>query len=94
MKLQIFVLKHFNIEIDNIKLCLNVDKALDELRDWLENDNDLTNYSLVKYELDDESQDFEATQEYDLDELITVSGDEESDGDGVSVIDSDHEENV
>lgn len=79
---QIFILKHFNSDIDNIKVFTNVDAALDVLREWLDCDSDLMNYGISKYELNNETSEFEHVDELELDELIDINDDD------LSVIDS------
>ena len=80
----IYVISHRGeeLDIDKYKIFANVDKCLDTLRDWLEEDDFLLNYSIAKHELVEDTQTYESTHEYDLDELIDV------DDSDVSIIDS------
>lgn len=81
----IFVLKHYDTDIDNMKVFTNVDSALDALREWLESDPDLMNYALSKYELAPGDTEYEHADDYDLADLIDVG----ESNDDVSYIDSD-----
>lgn len=68
----LYILKHFDTDIDNFKIFTNVDSALNQLRQWLKDDDNLMCYALNKYELDTEKEEFISTHEFELDELIEV----------------------
>lgn len=88
---QIFILKHYDMEVDNFKIFTNVDDALNRLREWLDNDVFLMHYALSKYELAPGSSEYQHVKDYNLDELIDVS---EEDSDDISIIDSDRDESI
>ena len=83
---QIFILKHYDMEVDNFKIFTNVDDALNRLREWLDNDVFLMHYALSKYELAPGSSEYLHVKDYNLDELIDVSEEASED---ISVIDTD-----
>lgn len=83
---QIFILKHYDMEVDNFKIFTNVDDALNRLREWLDNDVFLMHYALSKYELAPGSSEYHHVKDYNLDELIDVSEEASED---ISVIDTD-----
>lgn len=82
----IFVLKHYDADIDNMKVFTNVDCALDALREWLECDPDLMNYALSKYECAPNDTEYEHMDDYDLSDLIDVN---ETNSDVSYITDSD-----
>lgn len=96
MAASIFILKHYDedgdSDIDRLKVYTNVDKALDTLREWLEDDGDLMNYAISKYEFNATESEYEHVDELDLDELIEVeegkSEDEEDSESDLSYITS------
>jgi hypothetical protein len=85
----IFILKHYDTDVDNFKIYSNVDDALNTLRKWLKIDDFLMNYVLSKYELEPDGVEYEHTKDYDLDELIDIS---DGTSDDISVIDSGEED--
>ena len=84
----IYILKHFDTDIDNIRVFTNLDTALESLHQWLENDDYLLNYAISKYELANNGTEYEHVEDIDLDEFIDSQDEDEDEDDGESVIDS------
>ena len=84
----IYILKHYDTDIDNIRVFTCLDNALECLHQWLENDDYLLNYAISKYELAPNSTEYEHTEDVDLDEFIDNQEDEDDDDDKESIIDS------
>ena len=87
----IYILKHFDTDIDNIRVFSNLDNALECLHEWLENDDYLLNYAISKYELAPNSNEYEHTEDVDLDEFIDNQEESSNEEDEKSIIDSDSE---
>lgn len=85
--MSLYVVKHYDTDIDNIRIFTDQDSALECLHQWLENDDYLLNYAISKYELDRNNSEYEHVEDLDLDEII---GDESiAEEENASVIDSD-----
>lgn len=89
----VFILRHEDGQFaSNLHIFSNVDSALDHMKVLVSNDDDLMHYQLMKYSLDEESQQYLFDHEYDLEELVDVREYEESDG--LSYLDSEEEPEV
>ena len=88
MTISIYILQHTEIQIDGYRIFKTEERALDCLKEWYEIvEDDLSSFSLARYELDEETGEYEHKQEIDLSEYFSES-EEEEDGESVSVISS------
>lgn len=74
--MSLYVLKHYDTDIDNIRIFTNLDNALEGLHQWLENDDYLLNYAISKYDLNSDLGEYEHVDDIDLDAIIGHDEDE------------------
>ncbi len=83
----IYILQHSEIQIDGYRIFKTEEQALDCLKDWYEIvEDDLSSFSLARFELDEETGEYVHKEEIDLSEYFSES--EEEDVESVSVISS------
>lgn len=86
----IYILRYDDAQFSsNLHIFSNVDSALDHMKLLLEDDIDLCHYTITKYSLDSDSQQYLFDHDFNLDELIQIDECEESDG--LSYLDSEDE---